>query len=152
MHAAVLTTIRRRRRNPDLTIRERLMLGLGAAALGDSATARAIARPSWTEYGEAGRATRPDSGSARSPRPIITRDRPDGDARRRTTATRSRPGSGAYVEANPGLEATYALHPVGLRGAGAGASGAAAGPLRLLDRGARKVVDLDAGEGFHVLR
>ena len=51
--SAVLPEIRAAAADPDLTIRERLMLGLAAATLGDSGTARSIAGALVERYGEA---------------------------------------------------------------------------------------------------
>ena len=48
----VLPAIRAAAADPELTIREQLMVGLGAAALGDDATARSIASGLVDEYGE----------------------------------------------------------------------------------------------------
>ncbi len=48
----VLPAIRAAAADPELTIREQLMIGLGAAALGDDATARSVASALVAEYGE----------------------------------------------------------------------------------------------------
>ena len=48
----VLASLRLAAADADLTVRERLMLGLGAAAIGDTATARSIADPLVARYGE----------------------------------------------------------------------------------------------------
>ena len=52
LHEPVLPLIREATAVADLTIRERLMLGLGAAALGDAATARSIGASLEAQYGE----------------------------------------------------------------------------------------------------
>ena len=48
----VLPAIRAAAADPELTVREQLMIGLGAAALGDDATARSVADALIAEYGE----------------------------------------------------------------------------------------------------
>ena len=52
LHEPVLPSLRRSAAEPDLTVRERLMLGLGAAALGDAATAREIGTALLAKYSE----------------------------------------------------------------------------------------------------
>ena len=148
MHAPVLTTIRTAAAEPGLTIRERLMLGLGAAALGDAGTARGIAASLVKDYGEgvgdqarlrAGEdATDVSTGTA-----LLAMLMADvGDP----VASRYR----AYVEANPSLEATFALHQVGY--VARVLAHRAPQPARFAYSigGARKVVDLGPGEGLHL--
>ena len=148
LHAAVLPQIRAAATDAALTVRERLILGLGAAALGDAATARAIGKDLVERYGE------------------ITTEQ----ARLRvgTTAATITEGTAlmamlaaangdpladrfwSYVEGDPGVEAPYALHAVGF-------------VARLLDRmvpraasfaytvdGTRTVVDLEPSASFHL--
>ena len=92
LHATVLPQIQAAA-DDDVTIRERLMLGLGAAALGDATTARSIARALISGYGEqqAGWARlRVGTTVGRRRR----RDGPDGRSSRRPRANRSPRRSG----------------------------------------------------------
>jgi hypothetical protein len=109
--SGVLPEIRAAAAHPDLTIRERLMLGLGAAALGDSATARSIAAGLVDQYGEAvsdqarlqvGGSTA-DIAAATALMAVLTAANGDPLA----------PRFWAYVASNPGTEAPFSLHAVG---------------------------------------
>jgi hypothetical protein len=146
--AGVLPDIRTAAADPDLTIRERLMVGLGAAALGDSATARSIETSLLERYSE---------GVGDQARLRV------GDSAMDTTAATAlvallAAANGdpiaarfwAYVESSPGLEAPWELHAVGF-------------VERVLEHGApepasfayavgadRKVVKLGPGEVFHM--
>ena len=146
--SGVLPEIRSAAADPDLTIRERLLLGIGSAALGDAATAHAIAASLVAGYGEAvGDQARLRVGTSAADMTQATalmallaaaNDDP--------LATRF----WSYVEANPDTDATYALHAVGF-------------VTRMLDHaaptpasfaytvdGKRTVVDLGPGQAFHV--
>jgi hypothetical protein len=124
------------------------MLGLGAAALGDAATARAIATALVNDYGEGvGDQARlragddaADVSTGTALLAMLMAAIGDPVAYRYRT----------YVDANPSLEATYALHQVGY-------------VARVLEHRApqpasfaytigdmRKVVDLAPGEGLHL--
>jgi hypothetical protein len=81
LRAAVLPRIRAAAADPALTVRERLWLGLGAAALGDAATARSIGASLEAEHGEVTTSTHGSGSGTR--RRHHGRDRPDGHARRR---------------------------------------------------------------------
>ena len=144
--APVLPEIRAAAADADLTIRERLMIGLGAAALGDAATARKIAASLISEYGEG------FDGEARLRVGETAADISDGTALMAILAAATgeplAPSFWAYVEANPNADAVHDLHAI-------------AYVERLLDRlppkavsfaytigGTRKVVDLEPGETF----
>jgi hypothetical protein len=148
LHASVLSRIRAAASVPDLTVRELLMLGLGAAALGDAGTARSIGTTLETKYGEI------TSEQARLRVGDSAADIAAGTAlMAMLAAANGDPLAGqfwSYVEANPDADATYSLHAIGF-------------VTRVLDRGAprpasfaytiagkREVVELKAGETFHV--
>jgi alpha-2-macroglobulin len=131
-----------------LTIREQLITGLGAAAIGDGATARAIAASLWNAHGEelAGVA-RLRVGDSASDITVATAQMAvlaaaTGDARA--------PALWAYVEANPNTQAPYELFAVAFVD-------------RLIDRlpvepasfayvvdDTRTVVELEPGETFQL--
>jgi hypothetical protein len=144
--APVLPEIRDAARDTDLTVRERLMLGIGAAAIGDAATARAISASLIDAYVEE------SDGSARLRVGDDASDISDGTALMAVLAAAigdpRAPAFWTYVEANPNPDAVHDLHAV-------------AYVQRLLDRlppkaasfayeiaGDRKVVELAAGETF----
>jgi hypothetical protein len=146
--APVLPQIRAAALDRKLTIRERLVTGLGASAIGDAATARSIAVSLWSEHGE----QLADVARLRV-----------GDSTREITAATSlmavlaagigdmrAPALWAYVEANPNTDAPYELFAV-------------AYVDRLLDRlpvepasfayvvdGTRTQVDLETGDTFRL--
>jgi hypothetical protein len=148
LHEPVLTSLRRSAADPDLTVRERLMLGLGAAALGDAATARQIGTKLLAQHGEVtGETARLRVGKSAA-------DITDATALMAMLAAAvGDPLAGrlwSYVEANPGSESTYSLQAVGF-------------VSRLLERaaprpatfaytvdGKRHVVELTAGEAFQI--
>ena len=111
LHEPVLPSLRRSAADPDLTVRERLMLALGAAALGDAATAREIGTALLAKYGEVtGETARLRVGDSAANITDATAlmamlAAADGDA----LAGRL----WSYVEADPGSETTYSLHAVG---------------------------------------
>ncbi len=148
LHAAVLPQIRAAAADPDLTVRERLMLGLGAAALGDAATARTIEADLEAGYGEV------TSDHARLRAGDTAADITAGTALMAMLAAANGDPLAArfwsYVEENPDADAVYGLHAVGF-------------VSRLLERrahrpasfaytiaGKRQVVELDPGETFQL--
>ena len=148
LRAAVLPQIRTAATDPALTVRERLILGLGAAALGDAATARAIGKDLVERYGEI------TTEQARLRVGTTAATITEGTALMAMLAAANGDPLAArfwsYVEADPGVEAPYALHAVGF-------------VARLLERavpraasfaytvdGARTVVQLDPGKSFHL--
>jgi hypothetical protein len=148
LHAPVLPRIREAAATPNLTVRELLWLGLGAAALGDAETARSIAGGLEDRYGEVnGDLARLRVGDSAA-------DITEGTALMAMLAAATGDALASrfwsYVQANQGDEATYALHAVGY-------------VTRLLERGAprtasfaytidgkREAVELAAGETFHI--
>ena len=148
LHEPVLPRVRAAAADPDLTVREQLMLGLGAAALGDAATARTIAARLVSQSAEVtadlarlrvGK-TSADITAATALMAMLTA----------ATGDVLAPRFWATIEADPGTEAPYALHAVGF-------------VTRLLERGAlraasfaytigetRETVALDPGDTFHL--
>jgi hypothetical protein len=148
MHAPVLPAIRAAAADPALTIRERLMLGLGAAALGDAAAARGIAAALVKDYGEAvGDQARlrvgDDAADVSTGTALLAMLMAGvGDP----VAFRYR----AYVDANPSLEATYALHQVGYVARVLAHRAPQPAGFAYTVGSARRVVDLGPGESFHL--
>ena len=145
---AVLPAIRAATADPDLTIRERLVLGLGAAALGDNATARTVAASLVKDYGEAvnqGARLRAgddsaDVASATSWLAMLMAGVGD------PVAFRYR----AYVQANPSLEATYALQEVGYADRVLAHRAPEPASFAYEVGGTRKVVKLEPGQSFQL--
>jgi hypothetical protein len=148
LHASVLPRIREAAATPGLTIRELLMLGLGAAALGDAATARSIGESLKSKYGEI------TSEQARLRVGGSAADITAGTALMAMLAAANGDPLAArfwsYVDANPGTDAPYGLHAVGY-------------VTRLLEHraprsasfaytiaGKREVVELEAGATFQI--
>jgi hypothetical protein len=146
--APVLPAIRAAASDPGLTVRERLMLGLGAAALGDGALARSIAASLIDGFGE----------SVADQARLRVGDSPDDVAAATALMAMLTASIGdplaprfwAYVEANPGKETSHELQAVGF-------------VTRMLDHialtpaafayeigGKRTVVELDRGETFQM--
>jgi hypothetical protein len=146
--APVLEEIRAAAADTQLTVRERLMLGLGAAASGDASTARSVAVAMAQGYGEAvgdqARLRAGDDGadvtSATSLMAMLMAAVGD------PVAPRYR----AYVEANPDLEATYALQQVGYVARVLAHLAPQPGSFAYEAGGKRRVVDLRSGESFHL--
>ena len=149
LHATVLPEIQAAAADDGLTIRERLMLGLGAAALGDAKTARTIADSLITGYGEQ------QAGWARLRVGTTVADGVEGTAMMAILAAATgeplAPAFWAYVEANPMPDLVVDLHAIGY-------------VERLLERlppraasfaytvgGTRTVVDLKPGETFSMV-
>jgi hypothetical protein len=142
--APVLPEIQAAVADTELTIRERLMIGLGAAAMGDARSARSIARSLLDSYGEEmGAAARLRVGGSATD---ITAGTALMAMLAAATGDRLAPALWAYVEDNPSPEAPFELHAVGF-------------VARILDRlpvmpasfaytldGRRTVVELDTGE------
>ncbi len=148
MRAPVLPAIRAAAADPGLTIRERLMLGLGAAALGDAGTARGIAAALVKDYGEAvGDQARlragDDAADVSTGTALLAMLMAGvGDP----VAVRYR----AYVDANPSSEATYALHQVGYVSRVLAHRAPQPARFAYAIGGTRKIIDLGPGEGFHL--
>lgn len=105
--SAVLPELQAAAADKELTIRERLMIGLGAAALGDAATARSIERAVADEFGE------PLGQLARLRVGTTTADITAGTALMAVLAAATGDPRGsaywAYVEANPSADAIFDL-------------------------------------------
>ncbi len=146
--AGVLPEIRAAAADPDLTIRERLLLGIGAAALGDAATAHAIAASLIDAYGEAvgdqarlrvgGSAADVTEATALMSLLAASNDDPLG------------PRFWAYVEANPDQDTTYALHAVGFVTRMLAHTAPTAASFAYTVDGTRKIVELGPGEASHL--
>ena len=148
LHAAVLPRIRAAAADPGLTVRERLWLGLGAAALGDSATARSIGASLEAEHGEV------TNEHARLRVGESAADITAGTAMMAMLAAANgdplAPRFWAYVEANPGTEAPYELHAAGyvIRMLERAAPGAATFAYTIGDT--REVVEIGTGDTFRM--
>ncbi|HEV8546638.1 MAG TPA: Ig-like domain-containing protein [Candidatus Limnocylindrales bacterium] len=105
--SAVLPELQAAAADKELTIRERLIIGLGAAALGDAGTARSIERALADEFGE------PLGQLARLRVGTTTADITAGTALMAVLAAATGDPRGsaywAYVEANPSTEAIFDL-------------------------------------------
>jgi hypothetical protein len=148
LHAPVLPRIREAASASDLTIRELLMLGLGAAALGDAATARSIGTALEAKYGEI------TTEQARLRVGDSAADIAAGTAlMAMLAAANGDPLAGrfwAYVENNPDADATYSLHAVGFVARLLERRAARTASFAYTIGGKREVVELEAGEAFHV--
>jgi hypothetical protein len=146
--APVLPDIRTAAADTQRTIRERLMLGLGAAALGDAGTARSVAVSLVEGYGEAvGDQARLRVGEDGAD---ITGGTALMAMLMAATGDPAAPRYRAYVEANPSLEATYALQQVGYVARALEHRPPEAGSFAYQVGGKRRVVELTPGESFHL--
>jgi hypothetical protein len=144
----VLPQIQALAADPQLTIREQLVTGLGAAAIGDSATARAIATRLWERHGEevAGSArlrvgdSADDIATATSLMAVLAAA--TGDARA--------PAFWAYAEANPRATAPYELFAVAYVDRLIDRLPVAPAQFAVVLDGKRTVVDLDVGESYQL--
>jgi hypothetical protein len=129
---------------PDLTVREQLMLGLGAAALGDVATARSIATTLVGRYGEAiGPQARLRLGddttaSATGTALVAMLMASYGDP--------LAPRYWAYVEADPSTTVPFELHGAGFTASMLEHAAAAPTSFAYTIDGTRRVVELEPGE------
>ena len=134
--------------DPDLTDRERLFLGLGAAAMGDAATARAIASTLIAERGErAGDQARLRVGSsatditeATALMAVLLADLGDGRA----------PAFWAYVTGNPGVDRLDVLPAAAFVGHILERTPVAAASFAYTLKGVRSRVDLEPGRAFEL--
>ena len=146
--APVLPQLQAAAADPKLTIRESLMTGLGAAAIGDAGTARAIAASLWASHGEE------TAGQARLRVGEDADDVTDATALMAVLAAAigdaRAPALWAYVEANPSATGPYELFGVAF-------------VEHLIDRlpvepasfayvldGQRTVIELDTGDSFQL--
>ncbi|MFL5683971.1 MAG: hypothetical protein ACJ77O_12610, partial [Chloroflexota bacterium] len=149
LRAAVLPEIRTAAADPDLTIRERLVLGIGADALGDAGTAHAIARALIEGYGEAAAGDQarlrvgsdaPDMTEATALMAMLAAATDDPLAQR----------FWAYVEANPDADTTYALYAVGFVTRLLEGEAPTSSSFAYVANGTRTVVTLEPGQAFHM--
>jgi hypothetical protein len=139
----VLPELRAAAADPDLTIRERLFVGLGAARIGDSATARTVAGQLMDAYGEssAGRirlrvgASAADDTTATALMAALAASIGDDRA----------PGLWAWVDANPAADTVVALQSVAYVDATLDWLDARSARFAWTVDGARTVVDLPPG-------
>jgi len=144
----VLPQIQALAADPQLTIREQLVTGLGAAAIGDSATARQIATGLWDRHGEevAGSArlrvgdSADDIAAATSLMAVLAAA--TGDARA--------PAFWAYAEANPRAKAPYELLAVAYVDRLIDRLPVAPAQFAVVLDGKRTVVDLDVGDSYQL--
>jgi alpha-2-macroglobulin len=146
--APVLPQVQAAAADPQLTIRERLITGLGAAAIGDTATARGIATSLWEAYGEqvagVARLRVGDSAGAinEATSLMAVLSASTGDARA--------PALWAYVEQNPSDEAPYELYAVAYVGRLIDRLPVEAASFAYVIDGRRTVVELERGDTFQL--
>lgn len=146
--SAVLPRIRAAVAEPDLTIRERIILAIGAATLGDARIAHETSGSLVDAYGEAvGDQARirvgadaADTTEATALMAILAAANDDPLA----------PRFWSYVEANPDADATYALHAVGFVTRMLDHAAPTPASFAYTSGGTRTVVTLGAGEAFHL--
>jgi hypothetical protein len=144
----VLPRVRAAAADPELTIRERLALGLGAAALGDAVTARSITVALVGAYGEAVgdqarlRVGKDNADITEGTALLALLMAATGDP----AAARYR----AYVDANPDPDATYALQDAGYVERVLEHLAPKPGSFAYAVGGTRTVVKLEAGESFRI--
>ena len=134
--------------DPELTVRERLIAGLGAATLGDATTARSVITSLVEEFGEAvddhARLRVGDDAAditaATALMAMLMASTGD------PVASRYR----AYVQANPSLEAPYELHTVGYIRWALEHRPPASASFAYVSDGERRVVELGPGEDFRL--
>jgi hypothetical protein len=145
---SVLPQLRSAAGDPDLTIRERLMIGLGAAALGDSATARTIASSLIAESGEQiGEMARLRVGSSAAD---ITHATALMAVLSAAIGDHRAPAFWAYVEANPEPEQLNVLPAVAYVARSIEHLPVVAGRFAYTIGGRRRVVDLEVGGSFRL--
>jgi hypothetical protein len=145
----VLGELRLAASDPDLTIRERLYLALGAAAIGDDATAQAIERDLLSSYGERrGSAIRINVGESLD-------DTVEGTSLLALVAATLgepfAPELEAYVDANPAYDQLYSLQQVAFVSRMLARTPSTPASFAYTLRGKRTVVDLDPGESFSLV-
>lgn len=132
--------------DPDLTVRERLMVGLGAAALGDIRTARTIAREIAEAHSEG------DASQARLRVGSTADDITAGTALMAilaaATGMSSAPAFWAYVEANPSAETVHELHGLGYAERMLARLPAEAASFAYTLDGVRQTVELEPGRSY----
>lgn len=145
----VLADLRLANVHPSVTVRERLYLALGAAALGDDATASAIERDLLGRYGERRGAwirlqvggTLDDTIEATSLAALVAAQLGEPFA----------PELEAYVDANPALDELYSLQQVAFVTRMLDRTPSTAARFAYVLNGKRHVVDLGPGESFSLV-
>jgi hypothetical protein len=136
--------------DPDLTIRERLILGLGAAAIGDGALAHDLARGLVDDAGES-----VDADAARLRVSDSPTDVTAATALMALLAAELGDPLAArfwrYVEANPSRQLTTNLPGVGVAAAALERAAPVAGSFAYELDGERKVVELEPGGSFRMV-
>jgi hypothetical protein len=146
LRAPVLPALQAASAEPKLTIRERLFLGLGAAAIGDAATARSVEQALVDDYGE-------DLGDQRR---LRVGENLDDDAETTAllallAASIGDPDAGAfwaYVEANPSTRDPLVLPAAAFARALLERMPTTAATFAYTVDGKRSVIDLAPGEAF----
>jgi hypothetical protein len=148
LSAPVLPAIQAAAANPDLTVREKLVIGIGAAALGDAATARSIAASLTRDHREGvGQQARLRVGESA------------GDMTEATalmavlSAAVGDPNAAsywAYVQANPSVDQLHVLHAVAYVERTLDRLAARPASFAYTLDGAREVVELGPGESFEL--
>ncbi len=145
---SVLPAVQAAAANPDLTVRERLMLGLGAVHLGDTATGRAILDTLVTSVGEgAGTLARLRVGSTAAD---ITAGTALAAALAAGVGSPLAPRFWAYVEANPAADRIEVLPAIAFVRASLDRLPVEPARLAWTVDGTRHVVDLGAGESVRL--
>lgn len=144
--APVLPQIQTAAADQRLTIREQLMVGLGAAAIGDAATARAIAARLWAAHGERlGQEARLRVGESAA-------DITDATARMAVLAAATgdplAPALWGYVAANPSTAVPYELLAVAYVDRLIHRLPVEPASFAYVIDGKRTVIELDTGETF----
>jgi len=146
---AVLPTIRTAATDPDLTVREELMLGLGAARLGDSTTARAILDRVIKASGEqSGTLARLRVGTTAAE---ITAGTALAAALAAAVGDPLAPRFWAYVEANPAADQVNDLLAIAFVTSTLDRRPVQAARFAWTVAGDRHVVTLDAGASFRLV-
>jgi hypothetical protein len=146
--ASVLPDIRTAAADPELTVREQLMIGIGAAALGDASTARSIAASLARKHGEGlGQQARLRVGSSAADVTAATAlmavlAAAIGDSRASAYW--------AYVEGNPSVDELHVLHAVAYVGRTLDRLAVAPASFAYTLDGVRQVVDLESGQSFEL--
>jgi hypothetical protein len=146
---SVLPAIRTALDGADLTLRERLILAQGAAALGDAQTARAIARDIAARFGEAlGDQARLRAGEDGGD---VTAATASMAMLMAAIADPAAPRYWAYVEANPNPDVPYALQAVGFAHSILAHVSPQPATFALTVDGDRRLIDLAAGDTFRTV-
>ena len=145
---SVLPAIRTAAADPSLTVRERLMIGLGAARLGDAATAREVATGVRDEFGErAGTMARLRVGTSAAD---ITAATALMAVLAAAVGDELAPAYQAYVDENPSSEQLHALHAAAFVSETLARLPARPVSFSYTVAGVTETVDLDSGRSFEL--